>query len=121
MTSQRKRKKDAASRGLTTTELDLVELLEEILDSVKWLQVLGYTNQYLVEHKLDVPQDERDKVVEAAARTVERDRQLQGWFERLGDIKHRVARVHPQIAKSRRQIQAEQRKGGGAAAADGDG
>ena len=68
MTSQRKRKKQARARDLTERELELAELVEEMLDTFRWLQILAYSNQYMINRKLKVEDSERDNILEAATR-----------------------------------------------------
>ena len=71
MTSQRKLKKQAEALGLTRTEFELVGMLEEVLESMRWMQILAYTNQYLLHEKLEVTKAERDRILEAATRAVD--------------------------------------------------
>ena len=93
MTSRRRRKRQAQSQGLTEAELQLCELLEEVLGALRWSQVLGWGNQYLLNQRLEVTQAERDQVMRAAAKAVDEDGQLQGWQQRLDDLKERLARI----------------------------
>ena len=93
MTSHRRRKRQAQSQGLTEAELQLCELLEEVLGALRWSQVLGWGNQYLLNQRLDVTPQERDRVMKAAAKTVDEDGQLQGWQRRLDELKQRLARI----------------------------
>ena len=58
MTSNRRRKQQAQAKGLTDAELQLTELLGQVLDLLRWNQVLGYSNQYLLHEKLGVDEDE---------------------------------------------------------------
>lgn len=94
MTSHRKRKKQANAQGLTERELELVEILEEVLESMRWVQILGYSNQYLLEQELDLTKEQRDRVLEAATRSVERDSKLHEWRARLATLKGHMLRVH---------------------------
>jgi hypothetical protein len=98
MTSHRKRKKRAAARGLSDSELELVQILEEVLDALRWVQILGYSNQYVLEQELSVPADERDRVLEAATRSVDRDAKLHEWRARLARLKGELAGVRQAIA-----------------------
>ena len=111
MTSQRKRKKDAASVGLSERELALAEMMEEMLEQMRWLWVLGYSNQYLVSQKLKIDKPERDKILEAASRAVERDGKLQEWQERLAAIKGEIVHVKREINRSKKQMAQERRRG----------
>jgi hypothetical protein len=89
VTSHRKRKKrDAAAKAVSrANEAELLGLVEELLDVVKWLQVMGYSQQYLLDRHLQVDDAERERVLEAAARSVERDGRLQEWRARLARIR----------------------------------
>jgi hypothetical protein len=87
MTSRRKRKRQAQARGLTEAELRLLELLEEILEAMRWAQVLGYANQFLVRENLQVSAADRDRVLAAAAAAVERDGRIQDWRGRLETVR----------------------------------
>ena len=86
MTSQRRRKQKAQSLGLTDAEMQLCELLGEVLELLRWNQVLGYSNQYLLHEKLGVAPEERHKVMRAAAQAVEQDGRLQDWGRRLLEV-----------------------------------
>ena len=92
--------------GLTDAELKLCELLGEVLELLRWNQVLGYSNQYLLHEKLGVSADERHRVMRAAAGAVEQDGRLQDWGRRLLEIQ-----------ASLEQIQARMRAGDGASEA----
>ncbi len=104
MTSSRKRKKVAAAQGLSERELALTELLEEVLDSVRWLQILGYSNQYLMNQKLKVTQAERDKVLEAAARAVDKDRKMHEWTDRLAQLKGDVLGIKRSMNRAKKDM-----------------
>ena len=103
VTSLRKRKKQAAARGLDPQGLALAELIEEMLESMRWLWVLAYANQYLVAQKLEVDRDERDRILEAATRAVERDGRLHGWRERLTAIRGAATRAHRDVARAEKE------------------
>ncbi len=87
MTSRKRRKKAAQALGLTEAELRLTELLEEVLEAMRWAQVLGYANQFLLAEKLQVTPAERDRVLRAAADAVERDGRVQEWRARLDELR----------------------------------
>ncbi|PIE22058.1 MAG: hypothetical protein CSA62_14230 [Planctomycetota bacterium] len=87
MVSDRKRKKQARMQGLSEPELAMFELLEQVLDRFRWLQVLTHTQSYLLREKLKISQEELDQVLEAASRTVDKDGQLGSWYEELDRIK----------------------------------
>jgi hypothetical protein len=98
LTSKRKRKKAAVSLGLTERELALVEILEEVLEALRWSQILGYSNQFLINHQLDVSKPDRDHILAAATRTVDRDRKLHEWRARLAGLKDKIHRVEDGIS-----------------------
>ena len=104
VTSQRKRKKQAKARDLSERELELVELVEEMLDTFRWLQILAYSNQYMVNRKLEVSQAERDKILEAATRAVEGDRKLHQWRHRLARLKQETVQIKRTVNRARRDI-----------------
>ena len=104
MTSHRKRKREAVGRDLSVRELELCELLEELLESVRWQQILGYTNQFLLDRYVKVDSEERDKVLEAAVRAVDKDRAMHDWHERLARIKAESVSVRRSINRARKDI-----------------
>ena len=93
MTSQRRRKRAAQQQGLTAAELQLCQLLREVLAALRWNQVLGWGNQYLLNQHAQISAEERDRVMRAAAETVDRDGQLQQWNQRLRDIETRLCSI----------------------------
>ena len=93
LTSNRKRKKQAGALGLTPREMELAELLQEVLDSLRWMQILAYSNQYLMNQKLEIEKAERDQILEAATRAVDKDLKLHEWNERLARLKQGVADI----------------------------
>lgn len=93
VTSRRKRKRTAQQKGLTESELQLCELLGEILLALRWNQVLGWGNQYLLNQRLEVGPEERDRVMRAASAAVEADGQLRDWTERLRRIEHQLKAI----------------------------
>jgi hypothetical protein len=117
MTSNRQRKKAAAYRGLSERELELAELLEEMLEQMRWLWVLAYANQYLVEHHVQVEVEERDSVLEAAARAVDRDGKLRGWQQRLARVKQAAAAIDRGVQRARQELTESADAGGSSAAA----
>jgi hypothetical protein len=98
VTSHRKRKRAARTAGLTDAELQLTRLLGEVLDLLRWNQVLGFGNQYLLHEKLRVTPAERERVMHAAAAAVEQDGRLQDWRRRLQEVEVALQRVHGQLA-----------------------
>ena len=100
MTSVRKRKQQARARGLTAAELSLCELLEQVLAALRWQMVLGYANQYLVYERLQVPADERERIMRAAATAVDADARLQGWGQQLAAIRQQSAAVDAAVQQA---------------------
>ena len=111
MTSLRKRKKQADELGVSTTELALVELLEEVLESLRWTQVLGYSNQFLLQQKLKIETAERDKVLAIAARMVDKDQSLHQWRDRLGRLKGELIAKKRDFARSKKELAGEREAG----------
>ena len=97
MTSHRKRKQKAQSLGLNDAELQLCELLGQVLELLRWNQVLGYSNQYLLHEKLAVSADERHRVMRAAAGAVEQDGRLQEWGRRLLEIQDALQKIQARL------------------------
>lgn len=121
MTSHRKRKQKAQSLGLNDAELQLCELLGQVLELLRWNQVLGYSNQYLLHEKLAVSADERHRVMRAAAGAVEQDGRLQEWGRRLLEIQDALQKIQARLladqpATGERRLR---KLGGAAEAADG--
>jgi hypothetical protein len=93
VTSQRKLKKQAEALGMTATEFQLVEMIEEVLDSMRWMQILAYTNQYLLNQKLKVTKEERDRILEAATRAVDKDQKIHEWQDRIDQLKGEITNI----------------------------
>ena len=102
MVSHRKRKKEAARKGLNEPELEMLELFEEVLERFRWLQILAHSQSFLLREKLKVSDAELDRVLEAATRTVDQD----ASFERYQDG---LARLKAQIVEGRRGIRRERK------------
>jgi len=83
--------------GLTDAELQLCELLAQVLELLRWNQVLGYSNQYLLHQKLGLSAEERHRVMRAAASAVEKDGRLQDWGKRLIEIQDSLQRIHERL------------------------
>jgi vacuolar-type H+-ATPase subunit D/Vma8 len=105
VTSQRKLKKRAEAQGMTGPELQLVEMLQEILGEMRWMQILAYTNQYLLNQKLKVTQDERDQILEAATRAVDKDSKLHEWTNRLDRLKSEIVNIKRKVNRARKDIE----------------
>lgn len=97
MTSHRRRKQKAQSLGLTDAELQLCELLGQVLELLRWNQVLGYSNQYLLHERLGLSAAERHEVMKAAASAVEQDGRLQDWGRRLLEIQASLQSMHERM------------------------
>ena len=80
--------------GLTEAELQLTELLGQVLELLRWNQVLGYSNQYLLHEKLGLSAEERHRVMKAAAGAVEQDGRMQDWGRKLLEIQERLQAIH---------------------------
>ena len=97
MTSNRRRKQKAQSLGLTEAELQLTELLGQVLELLRWNQVLGYSNQYLLHEKLGLSPSDRHRVMKAAAGAVEQDGRMQDWGKRLLEIQESLKGIHERM------------------------
>ena len=100
MTSIRKRKKQASQLQLNVPQLELVELVHELIEAHRWLQILGFANQFALAERLNLPVADRDRILEAATRAVDKDARLQGWRQRL-------TRVRAQLDQATRNMHAE--------------
>jgi uncharacterized protein YdiU (UPF0061 family) len=100
VTSNRKRKQKAQSLGLNDAELQLCELLGQVLELLRWNQVLGYSNQYLLHEKLGLAAEERHRVMRAAASAVEQDGRIQNWGQRLIEIQDSLKKIHARMVAS---------------------
>ncbi len=83
--------------GLTEAELQLTELLGQMLELLRWNQVLGYSNQYLLHQKLGLSPEERHRVMKAAAGAVEQDGRMQDWGKKLFEIQERLQGIHDRM------------------------
>lgn len=83
--------------GLTEAELQLCELLGQVLELLRWNQVLGYSNQYLLHERLGIPAEERHRVMRAAAGAVEQDGRIQDWGKRLIEIQDALERIQTRM------------------------
>ncbi len=97
MTSNRRRKQKAQALGLNDAELQLCELLGQVIELLRWNQVLGYSNQYLLHEKLAVGADERHRVMRAAAQAVEQDGRLQDWGKRLLEVQETLRTIQAKM------------------------
>jgi len=97
VSSHRRRKQKAQALGLNEAELQLCDLLGEVLELLRWNQVLGYGNQYLLHEKLGLPPEERHRVMRAAATAVEQDGRIQDWGRRLLALQERLRVIDAQL------------------------
>ena len=118
MASNRRRKQKAQSLGLTEAELQLTELLGQVLELLRWNQVLGYSNQYLLHEKLGLTPEERHRVMKAAAGAVEQDGRLQDWGRRLIEIQESLEAIHERMVGEPPKRASRPADGDGAEAAD---
>jgi hypothetical protein len=116
VTSNRRRKQKAQALGLTEAELQLCDLLGQVIELLRWNQVLGYSNQYLLHEKLAVPPEERHRVMRAAAQAVEQDGRLQDWGRRLLEVQETLRTIQ---ARMNGAAGAPPAAGGAEAVADG--
>ncbi len=105
--------------GLTDAELQLTELLGEVIELLRWNQVLGYSNQYLLHEKLGLSPDERHRVMKAAAGAVEQDGRMQGWGQRLLELQDSLKDIHERMT-GEQPDRAPTREDDGAAVEAGD-
>ncbi len=114
MSSHRKRKKAAVMAGLTAPELEMLEMLEEILERFRWLQVLAHTQSFLLREKLKISEEELDQVLEAATRSVDKDAAWVRWREGLGRLKGQILEARRGIRREKKRMARESRQEGGA-------
>ncbi len=89
---------------MTGPELQLVELLEDVLGDLRWMQILSYSNQYLLSKKLEVTQEERDHILEAATRAVDKDRKHHEWRGRLDRLKTELHNIKRNVNRARKDM-----------------
>ena len=118
MVSNRRRKQKAQSLGLTEAELQLTELLGQMLELLRWNQVLGYSNQYLLHEKLGLSPAERHRVMKAAAGAVEQDGRMQDWGKRLLEIQESLQGIHARMTGDDSVAGDSNGKGDGSGAAE---
>jgi len=104
VTSNRDRKRQLEQQRLNEPELRMLELLEEVLERFRWSQVLGYASSFLLREKLKISDEERDRVLKAAAAAVEKDGTLKDWQDR-------VAALKADLVQSRRDMKRAIRSG----------
>ncbi len=105
MTSNRKFKKTAQTLGLTAPELALAELVDEVLDELRWLRILAYGNQYLLNRHVKVEPEERDRIFEAATRAVDKDAKLHEWRGRLARIRGGALQIQRSMNRARKDLE----------------
>ena len=89
----------------------LAELVEELLDECRWLRILAYSNQYLVSRHVKADPAERDRVLAAATRAVERDGRLHEWQERIAQVKSGMLEATREVKRARRDLAREAERG----------
>ena len=110
MVSHRKRKKEASQGGLTEPELEMLQMLEEILERFRWLQVLAHTQSFLLREKLKLDDAELDKVLKAATRAVDQDATWHRWQEGLARLKGDILEGRRAIRRERKRMGREKRR-----------
>ena len=90
---------------MTGTELKLVELVQEMMQDLRWMQILAYSNQYLLNRKLEVTDSERNQILEAATRAVDKDAKLHEWNERLDRLKAELHNIKRKVNRARKDIE----------------
>ncbi len=78
--------------------------MEELLETVRWQQILGYTNQFLLDRYVKVEPEERDKILEAAVRAVDKDAKMHEWHERLSRLKGEALHIKRSIQRAKKDI-----------------
>ncbi len=100
---RRARKKSARKAGLSLEEAELVDLLEEVIERFRMLEVLAFANNFLISDRTSIPKEEREKIFRAALRAVEPESPVEEWNERLG-------RPKGEILEKKRAIRREKKK-----------
>ena len=112
MVSHRKRKKEAKQQGLNVPELEMLELLEDVLDKFRWLQVLVHAQSFLLRERVKVSDEELDKVLAAATQTVEQDGRCQRWADGLARLKGELVESRRSMRREKKLQSREARRGG---------
>ncbi len=100
---RRARKKMAQKAGLSLEEAELVELLEEVIERFRMLEVLAFANNYLISQRTSIPGEEREKIFRAALRAVEPESPVEVWKERLGRLKGEILEKKRAIRRERKK------------------
>ncbi len=103
-------RKRAEELGLSIGELRILDLLEDINERLRWAQMLGYATQYILGWKEVVTQEELDTVLQAVARSVDRDGSQQARAEELGKLRRMLDERGADIREGRKILAKEQRK-----------
>lgn len=111
MVSHRRRKKVAARAGVTEAELGMLEILEELLERFRWLQVLAHTQSFILREKLKISDEELDRVLEAASRSIEKDGTWNRWQEGLGKLRGEILKGRRDIRREKKLMKREGKTG----------
>ena len=90
---------------MTGAELQLLDLVQEMMHDLRWMQILAYSNQYLLNRKLEVTDAERNQILEAATRAVDKDGKLHEWNERLDRLKAELHNIKRKVNRARKDIE----------------
>ncbi len=100
---RRTRKKIAQKAGLSLEEAELVDLLEEVIERFRMLEVLAFANNFLISQRTSIPAAEREKIFRAALRAVEPESPVEAWKERLGRLKGEILEKKRAIRRERKR------------------
>jgi len=100
---RRARKKTARKAGLSLEEAELADLLEEVIERFRMLEVLAFANNFLISQRTAIPQEEREKIFRAALRAVEPESPVEAWKERLGRLKGEILEKKRAIRRERKK------------------
>lgn len=104
MVSHRKRKKQATKAGLTEHELEMLEMLQEMLERFRWMQVLVHAQSFVMREKLKISDAELHRVLQAATASIEKDASWRRWEAGLGRLKGELLEARRSIRRERKRI-----------------
>jgi len=99
--NRREQKKRAQKAGLSPWEQEVLDLLEEILERFSMLEVLSFSNNYLITDRSRIPPEEREQIFRAAVRAVAPESPVESWRERLGRLKGEILERKREIRRER--------------------
>ncbi|MCB9881545.1 MAG: hypothetical protein H6834_07130 [Planctomycetes bacterium] len=103
-------RKRAEELGISVGELRLLELLEDVHERLRWAQILGYATQYALRWKEVVTQEELDTVLQAVARSIDRDGSQQARGEEIARLRRFLLEQDEEIQAGRKVLAREKRK-----------